>query len=106
MNNDFKLPKVLPMHPKREELFLKVVDDIQYLKPLGPLLHHLSEYRHVDTILGWLIVNRFVGKTLLEVWRVQFRGSLLAVAKWVIKEHNRASEIAPVIVGRDFKSRS
>lgn len=96
-----KQPKLIPMDPKRKELFLRVVDGVKS-EHLYVFIHHLNNYVHCDKMLLFLVQNKYIGKTLLEILRAK-KFSYLETARWIRDEYNlRRSLGQPIIVGKDY----
>ena len=88
------------MSQEAKELMHKVMDG-QIV--LVPVIHQLTRYVDHEKFLKWLVINKITGANLLDWIKINFRGSLLEMVKYIIKINNREREIAPIYYGKDWR---
>ena len=66
------------------------------------LMHDLSRYRHVDSMLRWLIRNNLTGNNLIQFLDYTFKSSILSMAKHIIMLVNKERKVAPVLYRKDW----
>lgn len=71
------------MSHERRELMLAVMDG-DY--DLVGTLHLFSRYRHCDTFLRWLLVNRYTGRSLRDILVRRFRGRVDHLVDYIVRE--------------------
>lgn len=87
------------MTEQKRQLMLEVMDGFP---PNATLLYHLNSFTRCEQILLWLIKNRVTGKNLFEFHKVQFQGSILNMAKEILRRIDHNQELKPILVGKDF----
>ena len=66
------------------------------------LMHDLSRYRHVDSMLRWLIKNNLTGNRLIQFLDHTFKSSTLNMVKHIIMKVNNEKSLRPVLYGKDW----
>tara|TARA_B100000749_G_C18269903_1_gene399908 strand:- start:393 stop:710 length:318 start_codon:yes stop_codon:yes gene_type:complete len=84
----------------QRELYLRIVDGDPRVMPI---VHQIHNYRYSVDISRWLYENQITGKILLDFLKVSFENSIMGMVKFIIMKINRAKEIKPIYVNKDYK---